>query len=282
MWLTLGTSHYVIDGGLSRIESELSAAIPNIHLKWATSRIIRDPTDPLLVSVEAIAGGRRQTIDGFHHVVFATQANRAVPILAEYQASLPEGPAKDVVRRQISCLENFRYIEAIIINHTDDTVLPDCDEDIRDLNLITLPSSSPSLKTDPSTCSPSSCTMATYILPEGTNRYPLFQTTNPVIPIRPETILSEVRLERALATMEGKKALRSLIVSAPPQWWQAPYQTEKVPGPLQGAQTEDGQPMLWFCGAYAHEGIPLLEGCVVSAGMVAREIVEQEGGRVAW
>jgi len=282
MWLTLGTSHYVIDGGLSRIETALAEAIPNIHLKWATSGIIRDPANPLLVSVQATRDGHTHTIDGFHHVIFATQANRAVPILTEYQTQLPEGPTKDIVGRQIACLEKFRYIEAIIINHTDDTVLPDCDEDIRDLNLIALPSSTPSLKTDPSACSPSSCTMATYILPEGTDRYPLFQTTNPIIPIQPDTILSKVRLERALSTMEGKKAVRSLMVSTPPQWWESPYQTEKLPGPLQGAQAKEGQPLLWFCGAYAHEGIPLLEGCVVSAGMVAREIVEQEGGRVSW
>ena len=46
--------------------------------------------------------------------------------------------------------------------------------------------------------------------------------------------------------------------------------------PLQGAgrledTAADCVPGIWFCGSYAYCGIPLLEGCVVSA----RNVVEQ-------
>ena len=55
-------------------------------------------------------------------------------------------------------------------------------------------------------------------------------------------------------------------------------------GPLQGAARRElggSAAGLWVIGSYAHRGIPLLEGCVVSAReVVERGVLRCEGGSV--
>jgi hypothetical protein len=104
---------------------------------------------------------------------------------------------------------------------------------------------------------------------------PLLQTTNPTVDIPEEYIVSKKRFERAIVTRESKRALRGFL-----------YPGEK--GSMQGGQG------IWFVGAWAAEvsfynfesgtrmvcdadflslqGIPLLEGCVVSAERVVEAI----------
>jgi microfibrillar-associated protein 1 len=98
----------------------------------------------------------------------------------------------------------------------------------------------------------------------------LYQTTNPIIAPKEETILSVARLERAVLTVEAKEALKGLCRERDKRWWQFAEQAGSVLGPLQGGERGKG-PGIWICGSFACGGIPLLEGCVVSA----RNIVEQ-------
>ncbi len=47
-------------------------------------------------------------------------------------------------------------------------------------------------------------------------------------------------------------------------------------GPLQGGGR--GGPGMWICGSYAYPGIPLLEGCVVSARLVVEQGIWRSEG----
>ncbi|KAJ3485500.1 hypothetical protein NLI96_g4916 [Meripilus lineatus] len=128
-----------------------------------------------------------QVYEGFDHIIFATQANQAVPLLTSYlnsfaappvtpatpatpeqpttQEEASNPPAEDdqheekeelrihstYVQSQISCLSQFTYCPTIVINHTDSTLLPSNNQDWRDLNLVV--SSAPPSET-PTTTTP--------------------------------------------------------------------------------------------------------------------------------
>ena len=176
----------------------------------------------------------------------------------------------------------------IVCNHTDTSLLPPL-SDRRDLNLLRLPSTSVFSKGSSSSelCVPTSFAMATQILPGQSYDSPnlLLQTTNPIIPPRRETVLSIARLQRAVLTPAAKTALPALATStlSKPSWsnlWTS-EETWSL-GPAQGRSVRNGARTvgLWCCGSYAHGGIPLLEGCVVSATNVAAEIAIVEQRRL--
>ena len=340
-----------------------------------------------------------QVFEGFDHVILATQANQAGPLLSTYVDSLPISPSdhpapqtdsdssfmgdeavknpntreddddeeerealrihSEYIQSQLSCLSEFSYCPTIVINHTDSTLLPADSRDWRDLNLVVCPSPpSPSPDTPTSEKGtgdedeekrlvvPFSYTMATYLLPPpaGYSHLPIpgtlrstsspshiqmrikekqklksfprvYQTTNPIVAPRQETIMSVARLERPIIDVKSKRALRGLwkerlqddsLVTINDEgeeldeedktfgWrWGTSGSDGGALGCLQGAgkvlplppDSEDTErekdgverkviqdvPGIWICGSYAHAGIPLLEGCVVSA----RNVVEQ-------
>jgi len=131
-----------------------------------------------------------------------------------------------------------------------------------------------------------------------TSRY-IYQTTNPIIPPHPNTIISVVRMERAVLTVDSKAAVRLLSADGPRLgsrvWWKRLIGKRRKPrskvlGPLQGAgkraaSTSDDEgewsssrPGIWLCGSYSHGGIPLLEGCVGSArNIIENGIMAAEG-----
>ncbi|KAK7058335.1 hypothetical protein VNI00_001966 [Paramarasmius palmivorus] len=288
VWTTLGTHHYVAKDGVRDVVSRLSSRISHIHLSSPISGMESDPKDPRLVSIRCSTASGDKVHSGFGHVIFATQAPRAIPILKSYALSLTPSTNTyhaQLVNDQIACLQHFLYRTSIVINHTDESLVPNNAADRRELNLIVAhPSLTATTKTEKKgqeewvNYLPPTYTMATQILrrPEG---YPdhlpaVFQTTNPVVEPRAERILSVAKLERAVPTLASKEALKSLHVEAERRWWGLSGPGEGRLGSLQGAgKSKDLNcgPGIWLCGSYAYSGIPLLEGCVVSA----RHVVEQ-------
>ncbi|CAL1697228.1 unnamed protein product [Somion occarium] len=342
VWLTFGTHHYLVINGVRDVARRMVAYLPqeNIHLSSPILSLTRSDTEDESVDVRCTNG---KVYTGFSHVIFATQANHATALLETYLDSCPNSPPLDshrkAVQDQIDCLSQFTYCKTIVINHTDNSLLPPNPNDRRDLNLVRMivepictlgtsdsipaplsssPTPLPSDKTSDSEelgdlCLPPTYTMATHILPPPHTKQPqskssssnpklpilptqtrVYQTTNPIIPPQPETILSVAKMERAIVNVKGKSALRSLwqeswdsspsnhTISGKTWKWGCAGQDGGLLGPLQGAGrlTSDGGgrsenekkvPGLWICGSYAHCGIPLLEGCVVSG----RNVVEQ-------
>ena len=258
----------------------------HIHLSSPITAIQSDPQDPRFATIQYLYDGQAQEITGFRHIILATQAVRAIPLLTSYLGSLPSNKLDHVkaVQDQIQCLKSFQYRQSVVVNHTDNSLLPDDERDIRDLNLITLNRNSNYENLSEKFRASSGYTMTTYVLPrpEGypKNEPQVYQTTSPIIEPKKDCILSEATLERAIVTMESKKALASLFVSETRRWWQCRYQATTRLGAAQGARDGDS-PGIWICGSYAHSGIPLLEGCVISArNVVEQGILKSEG--VQW
>jgi hypothetical protein len=278
----------VVDSGVREVVARLTANlnVQHIHLSSSIVAIQSDPQDPQFATIQYLYDGQMHEVTGFRHIILATQAVRAIPLLTSYLRSLPSDKHDHfiAIQDQIQCLKAFQYRPATVVNHTDNSLLPDDDRDIRDLNLITLNHNSNCENLLGKFRVSSAHTMTTHILPLPKG-YPkdkpqVYQTTNPIIDLKKDCLLSVAILERAIVTMESRKALESLIVSETRRWWQCPYQATTRLGALQGAGDGD-DPGIWICGSYAHSGIPLLEGCVVSArNVVEKGILEREG--VQW
>lgn len=290
VWLTFGTHHYVTENGVRDLVSRLTTKVRNIHISSPISTISADPYNSALVSIHCTTTNGTKIYPGFHHIIFGTQANHAVPLLGSYLSSLPlDSPRRQLVEEQIRCLRTFQYRPTIVINHTDGTLVPDTSLDRRDLNLICFDAeNSLSLLQEVAgtNCVPPSYTMATHVLPRPSH-YPshlptVYQTTNPIVAPCEDSILSVARLERALLTVKAKEALSGLYRETGRKWWQCAAQATSGLGPLQGTgklssiAEEANGPGIWFCGSYAYPGIPLLEGCVVSAKNVVNAIVTLE------
>ncbi|KAG6854083.1 hypothetical protein C0991_010830 [Blastosporella zonata] len=281
IWLTFGTHHYVAINGVRDVVARLTATTKNIHLSSTITSITPDTKNPHLTNIHCDTPDGSRVHTGFHHIVVATQATRAIPLLTSYRDALPyTNPKRQAIEAQLRCLQAFKYCSAIVVNHTDPTMLPDDPRDRRDLNLICLDQDAPLEKGEfdwSATTVPPSYTMATHVLrpPRGypTNLPPVYQTTNPVIPPEEGSILSVAKLERAVLTVSAKEALKGLYQEVNRKWWQCATEGTPGLGELQGAgRLEDVQGSgIWICGSYVYAGIPLLEGCVVSA----RTVIEQ-------
>lgn len=279
--------------------TRLASPIPHIHTSSTITSIVPDTIDSskLTLGIRRHNSTEEEVLGGFSHIIFATQANSAVPILSSYSDSLPASSfKKQQLDSLIQCLGTFQYRKTIVINHTDSSVLPDNSLDWRDLNIVNDISSMayrerPYVGKPDSTSTTSSdtyldptYTMATHKLPKPSwisSQETYYQTTNPIVEIDPQSVVSIARLERAIVTLESKKALQQLM-SEEKKWWWPRGKSNIQLGRLQGLGSHDGKeletPGIWICGSYAHSGIPLLEGCVVSALQVAfAGIMKREG-----
>ena len=284
------THHYVVSHGVRHVVARLSSHIPasQIHLGAPITALLPDHNHPGRVTIACGAGEGLALHAGFQHVILATQANHATPLVGAYARALKEQGAfvtAECAARLSACLSEFEYRQAVVINHTDDSLLPTDHRDRRDLNLVIF---SPPLtrakgKLASPVLLPPTYAMTTQMLPRPAGRAPgraILQTTNPTVAPHPRSVLSVARLERALLTHAGKAALRSLC---------AGEEDASGVGALQGAarrELGDRTAGLWAIGSYAHRGIPLLEGCVASAReIVERGILKCEGASVhgsAW
>lgn len=259
--------------------SRLSGKLDHAHLSCHITSIEPDASNPVQATICCESNGERRAYHGFDHIIFATQATRAVPLLATYASKIrTTAPGlHNSLESIIDCLTAFTYHRNVVINHTDTTLMPDNPKDWRDLNLIVADAEYPDSSKESNLTVPPSFSMTSHVLAGSSGRQ-VFQTTNPVILPREDTVLSVSYLERAVLTLPAKRALQGLYQLQDPirPWaWETAVQKKSKLGPLQGAGRSEygaaGGPGIWMCGSYAAAGIPLLEGCVVSA----RNVVEQ-------
>ncbi|KAI1314466.1 hypothetical protein EDD11_002129 [Mortierella claussenii] len=99
------------------------------------------------------------------------------------------------------------------------------------------------------------------------------QTTNPIFQPKPDTVISSAWFERAVVNPESMKAVDELNQ-------QMEDQTNRLltaaVSSSSSASTTSVSDRVWFVGSYAYPGIPLLEGCVVSAVQVMERIIAAE------
>ncbi|CAO3573566.1 unnamed protein product [Mortierella alpina] len=92
------------------------------------------------------------------------------------------------------------------------------------------------------------------------------QTTNPIFQPKPESVISSAWFERAVVNPESMKAVDELNE----------HMDEQMEALLDTSASPKVADRVWFVGSYAYPGIPLLEGCVVSAVQVMERIVAAE------
>ncbi|KAG0201591.1 hypothetical protein BGX28_005645 [Mortierella sp. GBA30] len=97
------------------------------------------------------------------------------------------------------------------------------------------------------------------------------QTTNPIFQPKPESVISSAWFERAVVNPESMKAVDELNQQMDEQMARL---LEDVSSSSFSSSTVADR--VWFVGSYAYPGIPLLEGCVVSAVQVMERIIAAE------
>lgn len=185
--------------------------------------------------IQPAPDGVRVTWDGeervFDHVVVATQANQAAGMLdAAY-------------RKEREALERFAYESSSVIVHTDPRLAPRDRAHWAPVNLIVSEAHD----------KPMATIWMNRVQPALRRTSPVFQTWNPILEPRPETVRAEARFERPIvngASLEGARLIRLL-------------------------QTQHGR-RLWFCGSYLGPGIPLLESAARTALDVAMAINDDD------
>jgi hypothetical protein len=270
---------YIVAQGVEAVVRQLIAPVKDIHL--GTEIVSMEPIfmgedDPLIRVIDA--HGQAYVFD---HIIFATQGNQALQLIQRYKESLlahqSDKDSSRTVQRlvchlenQMSTLSRFQYDTSLVINHKDTSLLPRDRSSWRALNLATLDKSIKLTDTANIIPYPYDTTMTTHILNMthtdiGSDTVYL-QTTNPIASPKPESILSMSWFQRATVTLDSKEALKDLFCTSPSN------PCEKILGDRQG------KARLWFIGSYAWSGIPLLEGCVVSAEKVVVEGIGQREG----
>lgn len=312
--LTLGRDHYVVTDGVRTVVSSLLTHIfpsdsnkihTNAEVRSVEYRdgkaflsVIHHPSSPSSGEMErepSSSSTDSTLVDevvneehgGFDHVIFATQANHTAHFLKQYVGSLAKDSGeKERLGEVMGVLERFKYERSTVVNHTDRTLLPERKGDWRDLNLVSPPSfpSPPGEaleKRGSDSSSPPSFpfsfsfgTMATHILD---SKLLVMQTTNPhptLLP-HPSLTLSSSTFERAVIDVDSHLARQGLF-----SFSSGGVKIKTAGGRALGlGKLQEGQGEgvgIWVCGSWA-VGIPLLEGCVVSARVVAEEILRREG-----
>ncbi|PWN27979.1 hypothetical protein BDZ90DRAFT_231753 [Jaminaea rosea] len=305
--LTFGRSHLTAAAGVLEVERRISAPLEegNVHVDCLVQRLARKGGEGRLC-IEVIEGqnGSQRAYEGFDHVILATQANQSAGFVESLCDGDSNGEGDDGLREMLDRLRCFTYEDSQVVNHTDRSLLSEREDDWRDLNLVSpaagavvtgrsekvnSTSSSPTSRSSspysPSTLQANTHTMASHLLlrrlcpstGEDQKEEVLIQTTNPLSHLspHPSTILSSSHFERAVLTMSGKEAQRGLF-----EWRRR--SSGRLLGGWNGWELElgelQGKVRVWVCGSWS-PGIPLLEGCVVSSGLVVRELVRAEEER---
>ena len=216
--LTFGGVRRVVHGTkevVARLTEPLAAVRCGVQV-----RAIRPDVDG--VSVEWDGSAHR-----FDHVVVATQANQAAAML---------DPS---YRREREALERFAYESSEVAVHTDARLAPPDRRHWAPVNLIQSPEHD----------KPMATIWLNRVQPALRDASPVFQTWNPVLEPRAETLRARSRFERPLVNSASLVGAREIAM----------------------LQAQQGR-RLWFCGSYLGPGIPLLESAAETAARVAEAI----------
>ena len=163
----------------------------------------------------------------FDHVVIAVQANQAVKMIA-----------KDEVAAQ-KLLNKIPYERSEVVVHGDIGLIPHKQQDRAPVNFLL----------DSDQDKPMASIWLNAIYPSLKGRSPLFQTWNPILEPKSETVVGRSHFERPLVNLESLRAIKSL-----------------------NKLHKETDRQIWYCGSYAMPGIPLLESAVQSAMSIAESL----------
>jgi predicted NAD/FAD-binding protein len=164
----------------------------------------------------------------FDHVVVATPAKHVAGLVA-------------LSSEERAALDSVRYERTRVVVHRDDTLVPP----VAKRGAFNFVFDAAARET--------SATIWVNAIQSGLE-HDTFQTVNPILEPRSDTVIHDITLERA--------AVDSANLDI---------------GARVDALHRDPARRVWFCGSYARRGVPLLETGVASANAVARSIDERAG-----
>lgn len=138
--------------------------------------------------------------------------------------------------RELAILRSFQFDSGELLVHTDQRFMPKRKQDWTALNYLSDENFQRSMFT----------VWVNAVEPSLANAAPIFQSWNPIFEPDPASILSRLRLQRAVVSRKNHEALLE----------------------LDRLHQEPGR-RVYFCGAWASPGVPLLESAVRSALRVA-------------
>lgn len=215
-------------GGSEDIIARLLAPAAEVRNGTAVERIIRD-ADGVRV------GDQSGDVTRYDHVILAAPADRGAELIS----------GDDALR---SLLARVPHESSRVVVHGDTRLAPRDRTSWRPVNFIT--------------SDDHPAPMATIWLnrvQEGVEGGPdLFQTWNPVVEPRSDTVITEATVSRPVVTLD----------------------TRDVPARLAALQGDTAR-RIWPVGSYAEEGIPLLEAAAASAARVVERLLGGRGGRTS-
>ncbi len=123
-------------------DTDIGAALPGARVGAQSDAMGAEKT--LSVLVRDVNDGSLALYDGFHHIIFATQANQSASFIGKYITRSSSSTSDTAaaaqthrLRQMVQQLEAFRYEHSSVINHTDRSMMPPDRKDWRDLNLVT-------------------------------------------------------------------------------------------------------------------------------------------------
>jgi uncharacterized protein len=210
--------------GADDVEQRLLAGLSTVRCGVAPVAVVRLPAGngpPMALQFD---DGHHERFD---HVVFATQANQALRLLA----------SPSTLER--ATLASFRYVPVRVVTHRDPWLMPTRRRDWSPVNVMV----------DPHQAGPESTIWVNAVQPALRAAADVFQTVNPLREPAGHQVIGEAAFERPLVDAATAAALVQ----------------------LQNLHAEPER-RVWFCGAYAQAGVPLLESAVRSALAVAERL----------
>lgn len=206
-----------------------------LGVKAIVARLTEGVTPVCGLAVERVAasGGGYEVLTGdgrarrFDRVVFATQAHQAAQILGDGFS-------------HAALLKRIPFERSTMRVHTDASVLPGPRERLSPVTYhVPIGAVRPEVTVD-----------MTQAFAPFRGQEPVFQTWNPLRPVREDSVLAEAHFTRPTVTHDSRMAAGELR-------------------DLQGRDTDAG---LLFCGAYMADKVPLLEAAVASAMRAAAQL----------
>lgn len=221
-----------IRNGARDVVSRLAARCAEVRLGAAVEEVRAAAGAGSAGGVEVRTAGDAPRV--FDHVVLATQANQAAGLLRKVDGGGAFGKHAAALA---GVLARFRYERSELVLHTDERLMPANRRMWRAVNFVTNEDDSNAMAS----------IWMNYAQPTMGQRRAVFQTWNPILAPRADSVLCRATFERPVVTLE----------------------TERNTEELQSMQGRHG---LWVCGSYALLGVPLLETGVSSAVEVAEAI----------
>ncbi len=191
--------------GADAVAAKLLAGITRVQCN-AGVVAVRRPTGAAQVLVQHATGE-----ETFDHVVFATQANQALALLA------------DAAPDEAAALAAFRYRALEVLMHSDTALMPERRADWSPVNARVCPEHE----------QPESTIWINRVQPGLRHAAPLFQTVMPQRSPRDDSIVGRARFERPLLGVDSAAALTALqqLHEQPGRrlWWCGSYAETGVP-----------------------------------------------------